>query len=153
MRTILVWVLALALPLQGVAASTMLHCGPSHARMTQGPGLESAARVESGTHEGHSARSSTGHSRVERAQPDSHHSEHARVIAQHDSASDGASLSYHGKVSCSACAVCCSAVVMSGPVAMPDLARGVHTLNAASEALGASYMPDGLDKPPRRSTT
>ena len=34
-RAFLVWIMAIAMPVQGMAASAMLFCGPSHERMMQ----------------------------------------------------------------------------------------------------------------------
>jgi len=35
-RAFLVWVMVIAMPVQGMAASVMFFCGPSHERMMQG---------------------------------------------------------------------------------------------------------------------
>jgi hypothetical protein len=136
-RSLLIWLMVLALPAQGFAASVMQHCAPV------GPPVHSVATL---------ALSTDGHDHV-----------HAGGLPGHDLAlqaqgpegmtTDGAYLA-HGKATtdagkCSACAACCPAV------GMPPSVSPIPTPPAQTQALQLSfievdsYVPGGLDRPPR----
>lgn len=133
-RYVLVWLLSLAIPAQGVAAATMLHCGPSHHRQAQ------AAAAVHDQHAGHHAASV------------SHNGAHEHVAtATAGETTDGASSSLgssdQGK--CGACANCCSAFAI--PVAAPTLAE-VSSPTLRFPPLPLAFEPvdiDGLKRPPR----
>jgi hypothetical protein len=136
-RSLLIWLMVLALPSQGLAASVMRHCAPV------GPPVHSVAAA---------SLSMDGHDHVHAAEVPGHH------LAQHApgsdvSTADGAGLA-HGKVTagagkCSACAACCPAV------GMPPSVSPIPTPPAETQALQLpfievdSFVPGGLDRPPR----
>lgn len=125
-RLALAWLLAVALPMQGYAAQTMLLCGPaSH---------QSVATVDHAEHD---------HARM---LEDAAVADHGMASAAHD---DDGQSKHAGK--CSLCSACCNAVAMmtsvvSLAVAPPDLPE-VPTLQAAHDRV----MVGGLDRPPRSS--
>jgi hypothetical protein len=104
-RAFLVWAMVITMPVQGMAASVMLFCGPSHERMMQelmvdGPTVGSS-QVAEAWHED----SAADHGLHERAAP-------VRAGADNSGAgSDADGLTslfpHNGKFSCSACAACC----------------------------------------------
>lgn len=139
-RTLLVWLLVLAVPAQGMAAATMAFCGPNH-------------------HEGASARAATIVA--------SEHAHHGDSLSVHgldagasaDMASaDTASVNAHpaaekasqaSQKKCSACASCCSlgALLSTVPVVpATDPAPAVFITVVPSVLAVAA---DGPDRPPR----
>ncbi|MED5622383.1 hypothetical protein [Ideonella sp. BN130291] len=126
-RLLALWLIAVALPIQGVAAATMLHCAgmPSHEAAVAGPGDH---------HEGHG-----GH----------HHAGAATEPA------GDAHATHHpagGKHSCSACASCCSATALP---AMPLLlvSQGVtEPLTPDPERPLVAFLTGGPERPPRTTS-
>ncbi len=120
----------LALPVQGLAASTMLQCGPGH-HMGQGE--------MNSMHAMHSMQAMPGQAAHDDASHE-HHSNHA-----HDAPSSPDASS----AKCSACASCCSAVAILGMV-LPASAPVRHA--APAPILAVSWQPvfiAGPEKPPR----
>lgn len=146
-RAFLVWVMVVALPVQGMAASTMLFCGPGHEHMMPVPVLDAPA-VAPG-HGGdvvHQA-AATGHDGHEHAVASDPVASEARAGTDAD---DGKGLfPQHGKFSCSACAACCSAMALPASFALPEVTSPALPIGAAPDAPVASHQPDGLERPPR----
>ena len=132
-KLVLMWLLAVALPVQGLSAATMLACSSGH----QEPrGVQSPAHLHAekpGPHRSppHDAVAAHSHAAVDDTQAD------APGLAQRD---------VH---KCSACASCClNAVVPDEPVTfdcveLPDL---FASLVAHSPS---AYVTDGPERPPR----
>jgi hypothetical protein len=130
LRTVLLWILMTALPLQGWAAAAMLHCGPSHQRMD-------VTAPESGDH--HDAAGSDH----------GHLADLGEVAASesHGKASHGSpSLA---KFKCSACAACCLGL------ALPSMAPAFEPLERASTLVPPAssapvvFLTGGQERPPR----
>ena len=145
LRFVLLWLLALALPVQGLASAAMLHCAGSHERMhaLQGDaGLVAGAvgaRVSADVATHHGAHDD-GHPTMAAAQ-DGHDLDPGRKA--------GDPLADQGKYSCSACAACCSAFALSGSVptlATPDFAP---TVFAALAYAADAFAAEGPERPPR----
>ncbi|MBP7667821.1 MAG: hypothetical protein KA774_13315 [Burkholderiaceae bacterium] len=144
LRTILVWVMALAMPLQGMAASAMLFCAPGHAGVLQGPGP--AAAAVGGSHAAHAHHHGHDADAMDQAAPT------IEVAADAPCAgADGPSdpPPHHGKFSCSACAACCVALALPGRLVLPAASGPSQQVPTATAAPVASHQPDGLDRPPR----
>ena len=103
-KSLLLYLLMLAIPAQGFAASTMLFCGPAHQRVT--------TAQESDHHSGH------GHSYTRAADRQAHVltavSVNSPGLASSDAGGDSTNsdddlgiAGEPGKLSCSACAACC----------------------------------------------
>ena len=105
------WLLLLALPLQGIAAATMLHCGPGHHGMqaADAPMAHHDSAEDSDHHHGEA-----GH--VEAAMHAGNGGDHA------PSAADIAKLS---KFKCSACASCCLGLALPAAVVALWMLRGM----------------------------
>jgi hypothetical protein len=127
-RQALMWLLLLALPVQGLAAATMLHCGAGHQR-----GASSLAGKAGSAHR-HAA--SGAH----------HHAAAAVVTAAvaHDAAQPDLT-----KSKCSACAACCiGAALPATALVFESFAPALAPLAFVSEpAIG--FVTDGPDRPPR----
>lgn len=130
----LMFVIILAMPLQGLAAATMFHCGAAPAGAhdaAASPGHTHADPVAPHHHQG--------------AAPDGHHG-HAAAAATDEAANADlqAPLS-----KCSACASCCTAGALpSAPmvIASPELPQS-FTAPAATRV--EPFVTHGLERPPR----
>jgi hypothetical protein len=128
----------LALPMQAVAAAGMQHCGAAHHLMQVGA-LAAAA--------------SYGLDPAPQATPRLHADADTGLVADPSGDdSSGASLSaspLNDDFTCSACANCCSAVALPSSV-VRFRAPAVEARAAALPASGrGSFVPDGIDRPPR----
>lgn len=127
-----VWLLIVAIPVQGLAATAMTHCGARHS------GAVAATLVDHALHD-HAAAWHDGAS---------HHSAH-----QHASASDGpvdtSDLKHDGYVKCSACAACCLGLALpsSLSVLLPVLPSVAANCGVFSSAL--EVIVTGPERPPR----
>jgi len=135
-KLVIVWLIALALPAQGLASATMAHCGPSHERMQ-------ATQVGAGHHHGFDAGVSFHSHGAQTADAADHSPATAHGAYQPDKFSD------LGQYKCSSCASCCAGVAL--PSVMPRVAAPDLTATycgAAVFAIGA-FATDGPDRPPR----
>ena len=151
LRTFLIWLLMLAIPAQGVAAATMLYCGPVH----QPAG---AAAMQ---HAGH-AIATVAAAVVHSASPDTHthqghdmsgHVDHAVQDADASGATAQAAVAgvpdLSQNVKCSVCATCCSPAGMTSSVMpIPSLPASSAPLLLAP-ALVFDFITDGPQRPPR----
>lgn len=138
LRSLLIWLMALALPIQAVAAASMLHCGAAH-RLMQGGSLAAVAP--------------DGHDAVHDATPHQHADSSAGLdadLSAGDSSDASLSASPLGDdFTCSACANCCSAVALpSRLVRLPAPAIEAHATALPASGL-VSFVPGGIDRPPR----
>ena len=144
-RKLLVWLMVLSTPLQGMAAARMLHCSPNHERMhavasSPMPGHEHDHEHEHDHADGHGAG-------VDGTLVDGLVDPSAPILAQSVGAPEatfGASDS-----SCSACTACCAAL------GLPVRATGWLALPSPPDAPALSlptmpsFVPSRLDRPPR----
>ncbi|MES2091770.1 MAG: hypothetical protein V4532_17600 [Pseudomonadota bacterium] len=142
LKTLLVWLCVLSLPIQGVAAATMLSCGSGHRHELMSQVL-SEAPVDVGHH--HNV--------------DEDHVMHEHLAAQgdatdgdhhHDAGQPGSH--HHGADKCSACASCCTGVGMVATFPQWRVPVQEHaSLMATFTSLLPSFLPEGLERPPRLS--
>lgn len=131
LKSLLIWLLALALPVQALAAAGMQHCGASHERM------RAAAAAPTHAH---------AHDEAVGDAHEHHHTAVPAVAAEEDQAGPGAGPA---GFSCSACAACCIAL------ALP--AAGVRSAAPPPDGYASAlpgvavppYVTGGLDRPPR----
>lgn len=134
-RVAFIWWLMLAIPIQGIAASAMLHCGPGHERQMQ--------QAHAGDHHGGDHEAGAAH---DRQSADSTADADADADTDADAQPDPGSL---GKYKCSACAQCCTSV------ALLDRATDVIRLEPMSvtPTMTADRCPQvaqtGPERPPR----
>jgi hypothetical protein len=131
LRLLIVWCIALALPVQGFASVTMAHCGPSH------EGMHAAQGASHHDHSAHQA--SAAH----------HHDAPAANAAAGPAKAQPAAFSDLAKYKCSACASCCAACAL--PSAMLRIPQPLSTPTVFAEDVVAveAYACDGPDRPPR----
>jgi hypothetical protein len=136
LRTFLIWLLALALPAQGVMAATMVFCGPNH--------HDRAAVVV--THE-----AGVAHQHDAAA-----HSHQAATDAQSENTASDATagsdrFTQSAMQKCTVCASCCSAAAIHDTVpklpVLEPMAADFAPLVTAVEP----FAVDGPDRPPRHT--
>lgn len=121
-RTLLVWLLVLAVPAQAVAAVTMVSCGQAH-----------HAAATTAAHAHHDTQVDADHSAVDEAAAPTQGT-HAKVKT------------------CSACAACCSMGALPSTVlALPaaDIAPAVFSVVVPGVV---RFVVDGPDRPPRNAS-
>ena len=136
-RTLLIWLLVLAVPAQGAAAVTMAFCGPNH--------HGSAAALQ-----------------MKLSAPANHAHDDSVVVAEHEQPRSGAEAdkgssasaasakaSDASKQKCSACASCCSAgAIMSSALAVPVPVLTPTVFSTVVPSVD-TFAADGPDRPPR----
>lgn len=139
-RSLLLWLLALALPMQGLAAAARMHCAAQTPMATP-----AAVAPHAGHHSGHQAAHHGAH----------HGAHHAAMDVDGPAHGDGngdADLPRSAH-SCSACAACHAPVGLPAALVMlPAPPMGGFMAATLADA-GASHVPAGLDRPPRPTTT
>lgn len=140
------WLLALAIPTQGFAASTMFFCGPGHHGSTAS--LAVTAHVHaSEVHTGVPSRSASG-SDHHRYSPKAETPPTARPTAV------GGKLTGskpRGKVGgkCSACAACCTSVAIGATALLVEVVPLVRDYAASPAEPPARLSTGGLERPPK----
>lgn len=135
LRTLLLWLLIAALPIQGMAAAIQATCASEH----QGNAIMMMAPDH------HHDMAAHGHD----------HDDHQHV-AQADDTSDASGHSSnepdaHKHSTCSACASCCVGAVAppSAAVQTPDYDNS-DSIFMSLAALAAGFIPSSLERPPKR---
>lgn len=138
-RTLLMWLLMLAVSVQGASAATMAFCGPSH------HGIGHASQAEEGVILEHEHQG-------DRAHGDHHHAVEQGVdVSPSAMATPHAKFVHADKHKCSACASCCAVVALPSAtfeLEPPLLADQFLPLAPRSVT---SVLPKGLERPPRSS--
>lgn len=132
-KTLLLWLLAFAIPAQGFAASAMLFCSASHQRV----------QVQ------FTAQDGAAHRHAE-------HTSHVHAAAVADDASlqgpatDPASAAADTASSqCSVCADCCHQVVIAAAPVLRDAAAPSPVYTSGAFAPATDAIPGALERPPR----
>ena len=131
LRALLTWVLAVALPLQGVAAATMLHCSDDGLPATQSNRVSPAPIAGA------------------MPMPASHHHHHETSSA--DAPKESGAQVASSKAKCSVCASCCVATAL--PAAIHDFDAKVASESFAPTLAQAApvFLTGGPERPPRSS--
>jgi len=133
-RVLMIVLLALAIPVQGVAVAAMLYCGPDH--LAGGTAGHSAGH-EGGHVHAQDGPAQTGHEHV---QPD--------MLAA-DLASLPDAPDQPAQAKCSVCAGCCSAAAIAASTSLFS-PPGMEPLPVLmSSGLAYSFITDGPLRPPR----
>lgn len=133
LRSLLIWLMVLALPIQAVAAAGMQHCGAAHRLMQVASTGAGAPDVHDPVHE---------------ATPHEH--DFDAGMSADDSSDQGVNTSALGDdFTCSACANCCSAVALPASlVRLPAPSIEDHAAALPAPEV-VSFMPGGIERPPR----
>lgn len=137
-RTLLIWLLVLAVPAQGAAAATMAFCGPNH----HGGGSPRAEVSATSSEHSHHGDATAGHELDATADA-------AAVVASADEVSVVVKASQAAKQKCSVCVSCCSlgAILTTVPV-VPATDSAPTVFTTVVPTVGA-FAADGPDRPPR----
>jgi hypothetical protein len=134
LKVALMWLLTLAVPVQGFAAASMFNCGPGH---------HGTAQAQAQMHEAHAAHATHDHG-DDGVAPDRPHA-HADAPAD----ADAAPVVHKG--SCSACASCC----MGAALPVSDLGFDALPVHDVIVPLAppriAAFLTGGTERPPRPS--
>ena len=138
LRLLIVWFIAIALPVQGMAGVTMAHCGSSHERMG------AATEAQQHRHADHEAGAAPHHAAGVAngaAQPD-----HGAAI---EAKAQSGKLSDLAQYKCSSCASCCAGSAL--PSALPRLPEPTAAPAVFAEEMVTvdAFASDGPDRPPR----
>ena len=139
-RTLLIWLLVLAVPSQAAAAATMAFCGPNHHSAGAVAQMQPTGPAD---HAHHSGTAATEHQHTE-----------AEAAANEDSSASAVSVastkfSDAGKHKCSACASCCSVgAILSSLLAVPAPIFTPTVFSAVVPSVD-KFAADGPDRPPR----
>lgn len=126
-RCLLIWLMALAVPLQGMAAASLRHCVPSHQRSGT---LHAAGHSHAGPSHGH-------------------HAADSAAGAAHDAGADQ-SADGHKAGKCSACAACCVALGLPATAVRVPVVPADSFIAILRTEAPPSFVPRRLDRPPRR---
>ena len=134
LTTLLVWLLMAALPLHAVAATINLSCAHAQQHTDAAP---------ANPHADHIAAAGDAHA---------HHGGHGADAAEPEAAGDepeaGSMLSHS---SCSACSAFCVGAVAPPSASLPlPSFDGSDAVVIAPTDFGTGFIPDGLQRPPRR---
>ena len=140
-RCFVMWLLVLALPVQGFAAATMLLCGAGHhgtVQATEG-GHDHAGHMHMGAQDVSAVSESVAHEHAAGASPPHEDSAFSPFTAKH--------AKVMGK--CSACAACCTvAFLPTNAIAFASPAPG-RVLPVVEPTTHVGFFTDGPDRPPR----
>ena len=144
-RSVFIWLLVLAMPVQGVAALGMQHCAPTHERLVS---LASSVQAPH-AHANMSAPMSAHLDAPVEALPAAANAAPLLATAHGEHAEHAEHAVPAVDVKCSACAACCPALGL--PVVAPELPDmpGAPGLAQLRLPLVPSFVPGGLDRPPR----
>jgi hypothetical protein len=152
-RTLLAWLLMLAIPVQGFAATAMLLCASGHqskahaaAQSNHAQHQASHGSAHAGHDQAHSTHAGAGAS-IHAGAGASIHADAGATIHADAGATSHAHAPDKGK--CSACASCCvGTALVAAPFVNPVAPQG-NVAIAFTLAVFASYVPERLDPPPR----
>ena len=141
LRITLMWLIALAVPIQGSAAVTMFGCGPAHHG-----GMESAQtamadeHVQQTDHQSHGAVAS---------EDEAHHHDGAAPHDHLTSAKTHGTSHKAAKGNCTPCASCCVVAALPATPIQFDPVPLVDFFVPSTQSGVSSFLADGLERPPR----
>jgi hypothetical protein len=138
-RTLLIWLLVLAVPAQAAAAATMTFCGPNHDGQQAALSRQVASAAHA--HPGSAAQTLHDHHSVA-AQPDAGDSVAASAAAP-------AKLVKADPHKCGACASCCSGAAILSMVPAVPVPEVSPTVFICVVPAVAAFAAEGPDRPPR----
>jgi hypothetical protein len=148
-RLLVVWFIALALPIQGVASATMAHCGPGHQPMHVAAGTPSVPQAA----QPHAAGAAHAHHQPHDEGAAAHSAGHPEP-APHAAAQPGkftGKFADLAKYKCSSCASCCAGAALRGAMPRVPDSEPAPTVFAEATVTVDPFASDGPDRPPRRT--
>ncbi|PLY61521.1 hypothetical protein HBH1_00498 [Herbaspirillum sp. BH-1] len=142
-KILLLWLLALAIPLQGFAA-VLQACAPAMQPQHHGQHHAGQASATATT-----AEAAPADPADQAAQHHAHHHPMAQTLADSDPAPASPHGTQHANASCSFCAACTVGAILPlalATVPAPDLPSHDYLVQPASGFVG--YLPENPDRPP-----
>ena len=140
-RCFVMWLLVLALPVQGFAASTMLLCGAGH---------HGTVQATEGGHD-HASHMHMGAQDVSAVSESAAHDHAADTPLSHEDSAFSPLTAKHANVmgKCSACAACCTVAFLPTNVIAFTAPAPSRVLPVVELTTHAGFIADGLERPPR----
>ena len=143
-RYLVMWLLIVALPVQGLAASTMLFCGPGH---------HGAPKTTDSGHD-HASHLHMGASEVSATSQGAAHPDAVEAAPPHDGSSFSPASVKHVKHAnvpgkCSACAACCTVAFLPTAIIAFTEPAPSRALAVVEPVAHVGFFTDGPDRPPR----
>jgi hypothetical protein len=145
LRAALIWIVVLAIPAQGIAAATLLHCGPGHDRQVP----SAVSTVDSVAHahaDGHSSTQMHHHASADTAVD----SADANAAPPHDGAGPDTVYAERAKYKCSMCAQCCIGAALLYMAPSFALTQGTEPAPTAVPAAAQGFITEAPERPPRQ---
>ena len=135
-RLFLLWIIAIALPVQGVFAGSMQHC----------VGSEHQVAFEDSSPDAHPHDEALGGD-----EHSGHHHMHAHAEMHQHADQSGSSHSHHAglKGSCSACAACCSSTAPPPTTIVLVPQQVEQSVSSFVSFAVVTFVTDGPERPPR----
>jgi hypothetical protein len=141
LKTLLIWLLALALPVQGFAASIRLSCAPAHRIVSSIKGVE---------HSHHSHHDEMSGGVISHDGVMDHHGIGDSSAHDNPSADLASEESKSQDASCSACAACCIGMaVIPSELTLAVDHNGLSILVASIASSFTGFVPAAPERPPR----
>jgi len=132
-KTLLIWLLVLALPAQALGSVIKLSCGPTHH-------ARASMNISMPQHSHHGMESTTAH----------HHDTADDAVKGDASAESSAASPDYQSATCSACATCCAgAAVMHSELSWTPSYRNSFIPAPSAVSSFTGHIPAGLERPPR----
>lgn len=149
LRLLIVWFIALALPIQGVAGATMAHCGPRHQPMHVAAGVPGSPQAA----QPHAAGAAHSHHLHHHHDDDvgaaAHSTSHPEPAPQ--AAEQPGKFTDLAEYTCSSCASCCVGTALTGTTPRVPESEPAPTEFAETTVTVDPFASDGPDRPPRRT--
>ena len=143
LRISLMWLIALAVPIQGSAAVTMFGCGPGH---HGGVGSSQMSMADEHAQDG------DDHSHATMAEAaESHHHDGGVPHDHSDSQVHGTVHKVATKGNCTPCASCCVVAALPAAVIQFEHVPLANFFVLSAQGSVSSFLADGLERPPRLS--
>jgi hypothetical protein len=141
-KTFLVWLLMLVLPLHAVAANVGMSCAPAERQAAHG--MAAVMAEVSTAHHGHEGDAGDAHAH----HGGGHASDASPAVHDGDASAKDPGKKAHS--SCSACSALCIGAVAPPSALLPLPAfDGSDAVALAPTRFAAGFIPDGLQRPPR----
>lgn len=138
LRITLMWLIALAVPVQGFAAATMFGCGPGHHGGVGSFPAMADGHAQVADHHSHEAFAKTGVS-----------FDHGHKLDVDDSPEVQGAVHKVTKGNCTPCASCCVVAALPATVIQFDSVPLVDSFVVSAPSCLSSFLSDGLERPPR----
>jgi hypothetical protein len=141
LRITLMWLIALAVPIQGSAAVTMFGCGPGHqGGIGSSPAAMADEHAQDTDHHSHGAVAEDGKSH--------HHDGHMALDHSHSPTAQGA-VHKVAQGNCTPCASCCVVAALPATMIQFEPVPLVDFFVVSIQIGVTSFLADGLERPPR----